>query len=307
MATNKDSKGPLVALSEAMADAVERAAQAVVTVEGRRRLPATGILWRDGGTVVTADRVLERDEDLAVVLPGGQKAAATLAGRDPGSDVAVLRLGDTAAAPAELAPEDSVKVGHVVLALGRPGTPVPVASFGIVSSLGGSWRTARGGAIEAYIRADLALYPGFSGGPLVHVHGRTVGLNSSHLAPGRAVAIPAHTVGRIVQTLLTQGRIRRAYLGVTSQPVLLPAAIREKAGLNQETGLIIVGVEPGSPADNGGLLIGDVLVALGGQVVADGEDLQGSLGPQTVGKAITASVLRGGDPKDLSVTPGERT
>ncbi len=307
MNADKDSKGLLAALSDEMASAVERAGRAVVAVDGRRRLPASGVVWPDGGIVVTADHVLERDEDIAVTLPDGRKVAATLAGRDPGSDLAVLRLAETSAAPADLAPADSVKVGHLVLALGRPGTGAPVVSFGIVSTLGGAWRTARGGAVEGYIRADLTLYPGFSGGPLVDVQGRVVGLNSSHLAPGRGVAIPAHTVSGIVQTLLTQGSIRRAYLGVTSQPVLLPAALRHKLGLKQETGLIIVGVEPGSPAEKGGLLMGDVLIALAGQAVTDGEDLQAALGPKVVGKPVTVLVLRGGEPKDLSVTPSERT
>lgn len=307
MATNEGAKGLLEALSEEMAGAVERAGRAVVAVDGRRRLAASGIVWQDGGIVVTADHVLERDEDIAVTLPDGRKVATTLAGRDPGSDLAVLRLVGASGSPADLAPANSVKVGHLVLAVGRPGTSAPVASFGIVSTLGGAWRTARGGAVEGYIRADLALYPGFSGGPLVDVQGRVVGLNSSHLAPGRGVAIPSAAVTGIVQTLLTQGRIRRAYLGVTSQPVLLPGTLRQKLGLGQETGLIIVGVEPGSPAEKGGLLMGDVLIALGGQAVAEGEDLQAALGPQVVGSPVSVSVLRGGEPRDLSVTPSERT
>ena len=306
MAAEKKTNGLLAALSEEMAGAVERAGRAVVTVEGRRRMPASGIVWRDGGVVATADHVLERDEDIMVTVAGGQRVAATLAGRDPGSDLAVLRIAGASADPAELAPEGSSKVGHLVLALGRPGGGSPVASFGVISTLGGAWRTARGGALEGYIRADLALYPGFSGGPLVDVQGRVLGLNSSHLAPGRGLAIPSHVVDGIVQTLLTQGRIRRAYLGVASQPVQLPAALRQKLGLRQETGLILVSVEPGSPSEVGGLLMGDVLVGIAGQTVADSEDLQAALGPQVVGKPVNVSVLRGGETKDLTVTPSER-
>ncbi|MDP2661095.1 MAG: trypsin-like peptidase domain-containing protein [Dehalococcoidia bacterium] len=306
MAAEKASKGWLAQLSEEMAGAVERAGQAVVAVDARRRLPASGIVWPGSGVVVTADHVLERDEDITVTLAGGQKLAATLAGRDPGSDVAVLRLNGAAPGPAELAPEGSVKVGHFALALGRPGTDLPVVSFGVISTLGGAWRTARGGAIEGYIRADLVLYPGFSGGPLVDIQGRVVGLNSSHLAHGLGLAIPAHAVSGIVETLQTQGRIRRAYLGLTSQPVVLPEALRRKLGLKQETGLIVVGTEPGSPADKGGLLMGDVLVDLGGYPINDGEDLQAVLSAQEVGKSITLSVVRGGEARDLTVTPGER-
>ncbi len=307
MAADKASSGGLARFSEELAGAVERAGRSVVAVDARRRLPASGIVWPGSGVVVTADHVLERDEDITVTLAGGQKLAATLAGRDPGSDVAVLRLNDTAPGPAELAPEGSVRVGHFVLAVGRPGTDLPVVSFGVISTLGGAWRTARGGAIERHIRADLVLYPGFSGGPLVDIEGRVVGLNSSHLAHGLGLAIPAHTVTGIVETLLARGRIRRAYLGITSQPVVLPEAWRRKQGLKQETGLLVVGTEPGSPAEKGGLLTGDVLVDMGGYPISDGEDLQAVLSAQEVGKPVTLSVVRGGEAVNLPVTPGERT
>ncbi len=209
-------------------------------------------------------------------------------------------------APADLAPIDSVRIGNVVLALGRPGDGATMATFGIVSALGGKWRTARGGTVEGYVRADVALYPGFSGGPLVDTQGRVVGLNSWHLAGGQELAIPAAAVSAIVQTLVTQGRIRRAYLGITSQPVALPDALQQKLGLSQRTGLVVVGVEPGSPAETSGLMLGDVLVAFGGQPISDPRDLQTALGTATVGTATTVTIVRGGERKDLSVTPGER-
>lgn len=299
------SAGPLLAsLSDELAAAVEHAGRSVVTVNARRRLPATGIVW-PGGVVVTADHVLEREEDIFVLLPDGQKVAATVAGRDPTSDVAVLRLASQAPDPAELAPADSVKVGHVVLALGRPYRG-PSASLGIVSAVGGSWRTAGGGMIEGSIRADLVLYPGFSGGPLIDVHGRVVALNSSFLARGLEVAIPVAAVSTIVETLLAQGHIRRAYLGITSQMVQVPAALRERLALQQETALLVVGVEAGSPADQGGLLVGDLMVALDGESITGIDDLQAALGPARVGKTAVATVLRGGEPAQVSVTLGER-
>jgi S1-C subfamily serine protease len=182
-----------------------------------------------------------------------------------------------------------------------------MASFGVVSAIGGAWRTARGGTIEGYIRADVTLYPGFSGGPLVDTDGRIVGLNSYYLARGQEIALPANAVTTIVNTLLAEGRIRRAYLGVTSQPVQIPAAIRQASGSDQETGLMIIGVEAESPADKGGLLIGDVLISVAGQKVSDPEDLRGALGSSMVGKATTVAVIRGGQRKELSVTPGERS
>ncbi|HZW32250.1 MAG TPA: trypsin-like peptidase domain-containing protein [Isosphaeraceae bacterium] len=299
--------GVLTALSDELAAAVEKASQVVVTVEARRRRGASGILWPAGrGIVVTADHVIEREDDILVTLPDGQKIGAAVAGRDPSTDIAVLRLaGEPALRTAELAAPDALRVGHLVLAIGRP-SGAPMASLGIVSALGGAWRTARGGVVQGYIRADVSLFPGFSGGPLVATDGRVAGLNSWHFAHGQEVAIPSHLVSGIVQALLTQGRIRRAYLGVASQPVHLPDALRQALGLPRSTGLLVVGVEAGSPAERGGLLLGDVLIAVGGQPVSDAEDLQAALGTAAVGAPLAVTVVRGGQRRDLTVTPGER-
>lgn len=307
---SENSGGILAGLSNELAAAVQKAGQFVVSVDARRQGLASGIVWPAGqGVIVTADHVVERDEDISVVLSGGEKVGATVAGRDPGSDLAVLRLSNPggAPAPAELAPADAAKVGTLVLAIGRPGEGGPMASFGIVSATGGTWRTARGGIVEGYIRADVALYPGFSGGPLVDGQGRVLGMNSWHLARGQEIAIPAQTIGGIVQTLLTQGKVRRGYLGVTSQPVAIPASLKQKLGLSQDTGLVVVGVEPGSPAEQGGLVLGDVLVGLAGRAVTDAEDLQMALYGNVVGKPTPVVVVRGGERKELSVTPGERS
>lgn len=308
--TDNTSGSVLATLSNELAAAVQRASQHVVSVDARRQGAASGVIWPSGSDViVTADHVVERDEDITILLPGGTRVGATVVGRDPGSDVAVLKLasGATAPAPAELAPADSVKVGHLVLAIGRPGEGAPMASFGIVSATGGAWRTARGGIVQGYVRADVTLYPGFSGGPLVDSQGRVVGLNSWHLANGQEIAIPAPTVSAIVQTILTHGKVRRGYLGVTSQPVAIPAALQQKAGLGtQNTGLVLVGVEAGSPAERGGLVIGDILVAVGGRPVASAEDLQIALAGNVVGQPTPIGVLRGGERKELTVTPGER-
>jgi S1-C subfamily serine protease len=297
-------------MSDELAAAVQRSSQSIVTVDARRQGAASGILWPTGsGIVVTADHVVERDEDITVRFGDGRKVGATVVGRDPGSDIAVLRLTDAggAPAPAELAPIDSVRIGNVVLAVGRPGDGATMATFGIVSALGGKWRTARGGTVEGYVRADVALYPGFSGGPLVDAQGRVVGLNSWHLAGGQELAIPAAAVSAIVQTLVTQGRVRRAYLGVTSQPVALPESLQQKLGVTQRTGLVIVGVEAGSPAEQSGLILGDVLVSFAGQATADSRDLQTALGSATVGAPAPTVIVRGGERKEITVTPGERS
>jgi S1-C subfamily serine protease len=241
-----------------------------------------------------------------VLLANGERVTATLAGRDPGSDLAILRTEASAGQTAEVAPAGAARAGNLALAVGRAGGAAPSVSFGIISAVGGSWRTMRGGMLDGYLRADLTLYPGFSGGPLVDPSGRVLGINSSHLAGGQAVAIPGNVVSQIVQTLLSHGRVRRGYLGVTSRTVEIPASLREKTGLSQQSGLLLLGVETGSGAESGGLFIGDVLLAIGGQTTADVEDLQAALSGDAVGKQAAVKILRGGELKELSVTPGER-
>ncbi len=295
----------LAALSDELAAAVEQAARCVVTVDARARTAASGTVWT-GGVVVTADHVIEPDENITVTLPDGATAKATVTGRDPGTDLAVLKLESGALPAAETVALEDVKVGHLVLAIGRPRAGSPMASFGVVSAIGGQWRTARGGTVEGYVRADVSLYPGFSGGPLVNTGGRVIGLNSWYLARGQELALPAAAVSRIVQILLSEGRVRRGYLGVTSQPVRLPEAVRQQLGLSQEVGLMILGVEGGSPAEKGGVLMGDILIGIAGRNVSDPGELRDALGSAAVGQPLSVAVIRGGQRQELSVTPAER-
>lgn len=296
----------LQGLSNDLADVVERAGRQVVRVNARRRVPGSGILWSPDGVVVTADHVVEVEEGITIGLPEGQEVPAQLVARDPGTDLAVLRAQLSGRTAVELAEPSSVKVGNLVLALGRPGEEGPMATIGIVSALTGPWRTRRGGVLEQLIQTDVTLYPGFSGGPLVDASGRVIGLNSSLLGRGASVAIPVETVQRVVQALLTQGRVRRGYLGVSSQPVTLPPGLVQGLGLGQRAGLLVVGVEPKGPADKAGLMLGDLLVGLAGQPVQNAEDLQGLLGPERVGQKTQVRVIRGGQLRDIAVTIGER-
>jgi len=297
------STNPLAALSDALADAVERAGRSIVTVAARRRLPATGIAWGADGVIVTADHVLEREDDITVTLPGGAETKATIAGRDPGSDLAVLRVSGATVEPIERGP--AVRPGHLVLALGRAGDGMPMASFGVVSAVGGQWRTFTGGTVAGFLRSDTTFYPGFSGGPLVDSEGRAVGINSSRLGRGGGLTIPIAAATSIVDALLSQGRLKRGYLGIGSQPTPLPDALAAKAH-GQASGLLVVGVEPGSPAELGGLLVGDILLRLGETTVSGTEALQGALGPETVGQPMAIALLRGGEPATVTVTVGER-
>mgnify|MGYP005851406819 CR=1 FL=1 len=310
-AQNSTSGGGMLAgFSRELAEIVAKAAQSVVRVNARRRLPGSGLVWSADGVIVSADHVVRVDEGITVTLADGREAPAELVGRDPGTDLAVLRVAAEglagAPAPAAGAPLAEVRVGELVLAVGRSLPAGLTATIGIVSALAGPWRTWRGGMLESLVLSDVTLYPGFSGGPLVDAAGRVIGVNSSLLARGVGAALPLATVERVVRQLLTQGRVRRGYLGVSTHPVSLPAALARRLGLNQETGLLINGVEPGSPADRAGLLLGDTIVGLAGQPVRDGDDLQSLLGPERVGVQVAISIIRGGELRELPATVGER-
>ena len=293
----------LLNLSNEMAATVTAASAGVARVEGRRRLPASGIVWSPDGVIVTAHHVVEHSENIMVGLADGQAAPATLVGRDPTTDLAVLRAQATGLTPLAWAEPDTLQVGHLVLALGRPGRNV-MATLGIVSASAGSWRTSMGGSVDHYLQADATMYPGFSGGPLVDAVGRAVGLNTTSLLRGAGITIPAPTVRTVVETLLAHGRVQRGYLGVGTQPARLPAALAAQTG--QETALLVVSVEPGGPADTAGLLLGDSIVSLGGQSVSNLDDLLARLGSDQVGEAVPVRLVRGGQVQELVVTIGER-
>jgi S1-C subfamily serine protease len=298
------SDNPLVAFSEALADAVARAGAATVLVNARRRMPASGVQF-EPDLILTASHAVEREDNLSVLHPDGSETAVTMVGRDPSTDLAVLRLEKSAGAAAERAPQDG-RVGQLVLALGRP-TPNGIeASLGVISSVGGPVRMQRGGLLESYLRTDTIPYPGFSGGPLVDVSGRVLGINTSGLAHGAAITIPASLAWTVAEALGQHGRVRRGYLGVRSQPVELPNASRQALGRDQKLGLLLVGVDDGSPAANGGLLLGDVLVALAGKPVEDPDALVSMLAANLVGTPVAIEVIRGGQPRSLTVTVGER-
>jgi len=304
-----ETSSALLGLSNDLAGAVERAGRSVVAVNARQRVSASGIHWR-AGVIVATDHTVERDDEITVTLPDGRSVPATLAGRDPSTDIAVLRLRDadlaSAIPAADLGDASSLRVGTLVLAVGRPGDGGLGASMGVISSAGGPWTTYRGGQIDRFVRPDLTLYPGFSGGPLVDAQGLVVGLNTSALSRNQGLTIPVSTINRVVDALLTTGRIARGYLGVGFQPVRLPDTMKASLNLPSNEGVIAVTVEPNGPAEASGMMIGDVLIALDGQPVANTDNIQALLGPERVGKAVAARVVRGGAIADLNVTVGER-
>lgn len=290
-------------LSNALASATENAGAGVVRVEARPRLAASGIVWSADGVIVTAHHVVEQEDNIAIGLPDGKTTTAKLVGRDPTTDLAVLRAQSTNLTTRTWADPGSLKVGHLVLALGRPEQKV-MATLGIVSALGDAWRTPAGGRLDRYLQTDVVMYPGFSGGPLVDANGQFIGLNTSALLRGVSLTVPVTTLRSVVETLLTKGHISRGYLGVGAQPVRLPEALAKQ--LNQETGLLAVSVEPGGPAEKAGLFMGDTLVTLGEQPIRHLDDLLAALSGDRVGATVPARVVRGGQLRDLSVVIGER-
>jgi S1-C subfamily serine protease len=294
----------LESLSLDMANATEQAGRQLVRVQARRRQSATGIIWSADGLIVTAHHVVEREEGIRIGLPDGSTTTAVLVGRDPTTDIAVLKAETDGLSPATWTELDAVRVGQLVLALGRPEAGVQ-ATLGVISAVDGGWRTMAGGAIDAYVQTDVVMYPGFSGGPLVSASGAFIGMNSSALVRGASVTLPAATLRRVADSLRAHGRVRRGFLGVNAQAVRLPASQVEALG--QETGLLLAAVEPGSPAEAGGLMVGDILVRVDGQPVRQMDDLMAALSGDRVGKQVAVRYVRGGQTGDAAVTVGERT
>lgn len=293
--------------SNQLADAVQTAGAWIVRVHARRGLPASGIvLGLD--LVVAADHTIDpqREDEIRVGLPDGRELAASVAGRDPATDVAVLRLAEASGVQAPTVGGSPARVGSLGLVVARP-RQQPAASLAFISGVGGPARTRRGGILERYIQVDTVMYPGFSGGALTDTSGAILGLATSGVAfDGPSIALPWDSVSELATYLAQHGRVRRGYLGVGSQPVSLSTAARELAG-GQELGLLVVHLEENGPAARGGFLQGDILIALDDARIESADDLQAILGPARVGKDISATVVRGGARADLSVTVGERT
>lgn len=292
----------LGSFSNQLADAVEKIGVALVQVNGRQRQSASGVVFGQN-LVLTADHVLEREDDLTVETHDGRKLAAQFVGRDPATDLAVLRVADLNLAPATAASAPA-RVGQILLAVGRPSSGGSMASVGVVSAVGGPVRSRRGTMLERYIQTDATPYPGFSGGAMIDAQGAVIGITTTGLASGVAVGIPADLAWRVADTLSNQGHVKRGFLGISSQPVPIPAA--QRAGRSQERGLLVVQVEDGSPAQQAGLLVGDILVAFDGQTITDTDELQSLLAGDRVGKTAAAEVIRGGALATVQVTVGQR-
>jgi len=303
--TNEEPRAAttLEALSDDLANVVAATSRAVVAVNARHTVPSSGTVWRPG-VVVTAAHGIKRDDDITVTAPDGRALPATLAGRDAGTDLAVLTVtGELETATTGAA--DVLRVGSLALAVGRSADGSPAATLGVVGALGGAWRTWRGGHVDRYVRLDVALTPGFSGGAVTSASGTVVGIATAGLSRGFGLAIPTATVERVADELLSSGRVARGFLGVGMQPVRLPDALVAAHALGGEAGVIVLGVEPDGPAARGGLLIGDVVVALDGKRVEDTDDVQAALSGDRIGTELRVRVVRAGALAELGVTVGE--
>ena len=295
----------LIELSNALAQSTERAAASIVAVHAEARGSASGVIWRTG-IIVTAEHALRHDEEIHATLPDGRVVPATLAGRDPSTDLAVLKCAEATAVVTNFGDVTSLKPGSLALVVGRTRASGPVAALGVVSLVAPERRTWTGAALAPYIRLDVGLQPTAVGGAVVDAQGRTVGIATPRFARFGAIAIPAPAINLVVDTLLRKGHIPQGYLGVGLQPVRLPDALRQSLQRSEKTAAIVLEVEPESPAHKAGIVIGDILVALAGRPVARLEDVHAQLHGESIGKPLALKFVRGGATQEVNIVVGER-
>lgn len=284
---------PFVGLSDALAARTAALAPRLVALRAGRGRTRSAILWREG-VLVASEQTLADAKEYDAVLPGGAEVTARLAGRDAGTNVAVLRIdGQDPAAPPHPPLPDAAEVppvGSLSLVLGADGTGGPTARMAVVHLTGPEWHSMQGGRIDRLIRLDTRLGAD-EGGPVLDAAGRLIGMSTTG-PRGRTLVIPAATVARVIDPLLAEGRIARGWLGAGLTPVMVPEALRESAGT--EFGMMVVSLAPGAPAEQAGILPGDVVLALDGKLAARRRGLAELLGPETIGRTIPVRVMRAG-------------
>ena len=293
-------------LSDEFAAVAEQIGKSVVAVQARHRFGASGIQWRKG-VIVTAEHAVRGHDELNVSVGPEQPIPAAVTGRDPSTDLAVLKIDGKQSLPdAPLEQALQLKLGQLVLAVARSRRGNVVTSSGIIGGLSGEMRTWRGGKLDQHIRLALDLSPGFSGGPLVSAQGKVIGINTSGLARGRGLTIPISTVNRVVDELLEKGHVSRPYLGLAMQPVEVPEGLGANLKPPASRGLLVVHVEQGGPAEKSGVLIGDILITLGDRPLNDTESLHEAVLSAKIGETIPLTILRAGAPAQISIAIGER-
>jgi len=292
-------------LSNQFADVAEQASKSVVAVHGGRRVAGSGIVWR-AGVVVTASHMLRHSEDIEVTFADKSRQKASLSGRDPGTDVAVLRLGGANPGVSIDPGGADLRVGQVVLAVGRSSLGDLAASAGIIARLGAAWQTWRGGKVDSLLRPDVTVYPGQSGSALIDSRGQVLGMNTSALARAAAITVPTVTVERVLSEILEHGGIFRPYLGLAMQPVPLPDELAKQLEGERDSGLMIMQAEPGSPSAEAGLMLGDLIVSINGHPVNGIEQLQQALSAGKRGDSVELGYVRGGNITSAKVKLADR-
>ena len=310
MDTNNSKNGNNLAdFSAQITKAVETAAASIAAIDARPRVATSGIIWREGGVIVSTNHTIRRDENITISFADGRTATASVIGRDPGTDLAVLKIEDAEIAktlhPAQTLETSHVKAGNIVLAVGRTGAEI-AASFGIVNKVSGAWRTWRGDEIERLLGLDLSIFLGFSGGALIDTDGSVLGVNTSAFGRGMALTIPSETVNRVVDVLLSKGKISKPYLGIGTQTVPITENLRGKLNLEQKGGLMMLTVEADGAAEKAGVLIGDVLLSIDGKLTHEPADVQAAMWGKEAGETVTAKILRGGEITEIEIVLGSR-
>jgi S1-C subfamily serine protease len=295
----------LVNLSNELASAVERVAAGLVAVHARPRIGCSGIVWRQN-LILTSSQGVRSEDGIRVLLPEGRVIEARLRGRDNGTDLALLEADTGSTKPLELISDAALKVGQLVLAVGRTADTGPIASFGIVSGVSGEWKSWRSGRLNPFVRLDVSVYTTSSGGAAVDANGNVIGLVSTGLSRSSVLAVTRTTIDRVARKLHETGYVSRGFLGITIQPVALPRDLKEKLQIDQETGIMLLGLDTEGPGAAGGLIMGDVLLTAAGEALRDPETLAEVLDGTKAGDTLNIRVLRAGAVHELQVRVGER-
>ncbi len=295
----------LVNLSDQLAGVVERAAVSIVAVHGRPRIGSSGVVWKQN-FILSSSEGIRSEDGIKVLFADGRSTEARLRGRDPGTDLALLEA-ETGSVPAlEFVPDAGLKTGELVLAVGRTASSGPIASAGIISGVSGEWKSWRGGKLDPFVRLDVSVYPTSSGGAAVNAAGDVIGLVSTGLSRSSVMAVTRGTIDRVAPRLQEKGYVSRGFLGIALQPVAIPSALKEKLQLNQDSGIMLLGLEPDGPGASAGLMMGDVLLTAAAETLSDPESLRGVLDSTKIGETMTFRVLRAGAVQEVKIRIGER-